>query len=186
MFSGLYYKHMTIVDDDSSIVIKWSSKLIDAATGVIYDRHMFIVQATDIYFRVCRHDVIHSISVRQKFRNLRGKTERQVGYQLHTHTHTHTQIYVCVFVFVHPLVCLSAYLFVSQCVLYMTTHTNKLIYVYVWVWSYTLINKELNWQVGTETGRKTNGLTKERESWWREPKSCLGRVFNYKLVCFAP
>jgi len=37
---------MTIVNDDSSIVNKWSYKLIDAARGVIYDRHMFIVQAT--------------------------------------------------------------------------------------------------------------------------------------------
>jgi hypothetical protein len=46
--SGLYHKHMTIVNDDSSIIIKWSSKLIDTATGVIYDRHMFIVQATGI------------------------------------------------------------------------------------------------------------------------------------------
>ncbi len=45
--SGQYYKHMTIVDDDSSVIIKWSSKLIDAARGVIYDHHMFIVQATD-------------------------------------------------------------------------------------------------------------------------------------------
>ncbi len=37
---------MTIVNDDSSVIIKWSSKLIDAARGIIYDRHMFIVQAT--------------------------------------------------------------------------------------------------------------------------------------------
>jgi len=41
---------MTIVNDDSSVVIKWSSKLIDIARGVIYDRHMFIVQATDDIF----------------------------------------------------------------------------------------------------------------------------------------
>jgi len=46
---GLYYKHMKIINDDSSIIIKWSSKLIDAARGVIYDRHMFIVQATGVY-----------------------------------------------------------------------------------------------------------------------------------------
>ncbi len=44
--SGLYYKHMTIVNDDSNVIIKWSCKLIDTARGVIYDRHMFIVQAT--------------------------------------------------------------------------------------------------------------------------------------------
>ncbi len=35
---------MTIVNDNFSVVIKWSS--IDVARGVIYDRHMFIVQAT--------------------------------------------------------------------------------------------------------------------------------------------
>ncbi len=38
---------MTIVNDDSGVIIKWSFKLIDAARGVIYDHHMFIVQATD-------------------------------------------------------------------------------------------------------------------------------------------
>ncbi len=37
---------MTIINDDSSVIIKWSSKLIDAARGVIYNHHMFIVQAT--------------------------------------------------------------------------------------------------------------------------------------------
>ncbi len=36
---------MMIVNDDSSVIIKWSFKLIDTARGVIYDRHMFIVQA---------------------------------------------------------------------------------------------------------------------------------------------
>ncbi len=38
---------MTILNDDSSVIIKWSFKLIDAARGIIYDLHMFIVQATD-------------------------------------------------------------------------------------------------------------------------------------------
>jgi len=47
---GLYYIHMTIINDDSSIVIKWSSNLIDAARGVIYDCHMFKVQATHCPF----------------------------------------------------------------------------------------------------------------------------------------
>jgi hypothetical protein len=42
---GLYYKHMTIVNDDSRLVIKRSFKLIDAARSVIHDRHIFIVQA---------------------------------------------------------------------------------------------------------------------------------------------
>jgi hypothetical protein len=43
----LNYKHVMIVNDTSSGVIKWSFKLIDAARGVIYDRHVFILQATD-------------------------------------------------------------------------------------------------------------------------------------------
>ncbi len=44
---GLYYKHMTIVNFDSSVIIKWNSKLIDTARGIMYDCRMFIVQATD-------------------------------------------------------------------------------------------------------------------------------------------
>jgi hypothetical protein len=46
--SGLYYKHMTIVNDDSSVVSEQSFQLIDDARGVIYDRHMFIIQATGL------------------------------------------------------------------------------------------------------------------------------------------
>jgi hypothetical protein len=44
--SGLYYKHMTIVNGDSSIISKWSFKLIDDARVVIYDHNMFIKQST--------------------------------------------------------------------------------------------------------------------------------------------
>ncbi len=44
MFCGLYYKHITIVNDDSSIVNKFGASLTDAARVVIYDHHMFIVQ----------------------------------------------------------------------------------------------------------------------------------------------
>jgi hypothetical protein len=45
-FSGLYYKPMTIVNDDSRVVTKLETSLSDKARVVIYDRHMFIVQAT--------------------------------------------------------------------------------------------------------------------------------------------
>jgi len=59
-FSDDHYKHVTIVNDDSSGVIKWSFKLIDATRGVIYDRHMFIIQATGIFvggkwFTICNN-----------------------------------------------------------------------------------------------------------------------------------
>ena len=43
--SGLYYKPMTIVNDDSSVVNKLETSLTDNARGIIYDHHMFIVQA---------------------------------------------------------------------------------------------------------------------------------------------
>ncbi len=46
--SGLYYKHMTIVNYASSIVNKLEAFLTDDARVIIYDRHVFIVQATAI------------------------------------------------------------------------------------------------------------------------------------------
>ncbi len=44
--SGLYYKPMTIINDDSRVVNKLEASLTDDARVVIYDHHMFIVQAT--------------------------------------------------------------------------------------------------------------------------------------------
>ncbi len=43
---GLYYKHVAIVNDDSSIISKWSFKLRDDPRVIIYDHHRFIIQAT--------------------------------------------------------------------------------------------------------------------------------------------
>ncbi len=44
---GLYYKHVMIVNDDSSIISKWSIKFIDDPSVVIHNRHKFIIQAAD-------------------------------------------------------------------------------------------------------------------------------------------
>ncbi len=41
---------MTIVNDDTRIVNKLDASLTDDSRVVIYDRHMFIVQATDYNF----------------------------------------------------------------------------------------------------------------------------------------
>jgi hypothetical protein len=54
---GLYYKPMMIVNDDSRVINKLKASLTDDARVIIYDHHMFIVQATDdsrgiIYARV--------------------------------------------------------------------------------------------------------------------------------------
>jgi hypothetical protein len=48
VFAGQWpiYKHITIVNYVSSIVNKLGASLTDNASVIIYDRHMFIVQAT--------------------------------------------------------------------------------------------------------------------------------------------
>jgi hypothetical protein len=43
---SLDYKPMTIVNDDARIVNKLDATLTDDARVIIYNRHMFIVQAT--------------------------------------------------------------------------------------------------------------------------------------------
>ncbi len=46
MTSGLHYKPMTNVNVDSRIVNKLEASLTDDDRVIIYDRYMFIVQAT--------------------------------------------------------------------------------------------------------------------------------------------
>jgi len=43
---GLYYKHTMIVNYASSIINKLEALLTDDTRVIIYDRHVFIVQAT--------------------------------------------------------------------------------------------------------------------------------------------
>ncbi len=50
MLSGLYYKPMTIVNDDSRVINKLEPSLTDDTRVIIYERHMFIVQATGLIF----------------------------------------------------------------------------------------------------------------------------------------
>jgi hypothetical protein len=44
--SDLYYKPMMIVNDDSRVINKLLASLTDDARVIIYDHHMFKVQAT--------------------------------------------------------------------------------------------------------------------------------------------
>ncbi len=48
IISGLYFKPMAIINDDSRVIIKLEASLTGDARVIIYDRHMFIVQATDL------------------------------------------------------------------------------------------------------------------------------------------
>ncbi len=48
LFSGLYYKHTMIVNYTSSIVNKLEASLTNDARVIIYDHHVFIVQATGV------------------------------------------------------------------------------------------------------------------------------------------
>ena len=63
--SGLYYKHVMIVNDNSSVVSKWSFKLIDGPRVVIYDRHRFIIQAAG-YTSSYWHKFIYSIGLKER------------------------------------------------------------------------------------------------------------------------
>jgi hypothetical protein len=47
--SGLYYKHMTIVNYTSSVVNKLWALLTDDARVIIYDHRVFILQATGVF-----------------------------------------------------------------------------------------------------------------------------------------
>jgi hypothetical protein len=48
-YSGLYYKPMMIVNDDSRVINKLEASHTDNERVIIYDCHMFIVQATVQY-----------------------------------------------------------------------------------------------------------------------------------------
>ncbi len=51
---SLYYKHITIVNDDSSIISKWHLSLIDDARVIFYNCNFFIIQATGLIKEGCR------------------------------------------------------------------------------------------------------------------------------------
>ncbi len=55
LICGLYYKPITIINDDSSIINKLETSLNDDTRVVIYNNCMFIVQATDLYGSVEQH-----------------------------------------------------------------------------------------------------------------------------------
>jgi hypothetical protein len=44
---GLYYKPITIINDESRVINKLEASLTDDARVIIYDHQMFIVQATE-------------------------------------------------------------------------------------------------------------------------------------------
>ncbi len=50
---GLYDKHTMIANYTSSIVNKLEALLTDDARGIIYNRHVFIVQATALFLIIC-------------------------------------------------------------------------------------------------------------------------------------
>jgi hypothetical protein len=48
MFSALYYKHTTIINYASSVFNMLEALHTDNARVIIYDRHVFILQATGV------------------------------------------------------------------------------------------------------------------------------------------
>ncbi len=63
LISGLYYKHVTIVNYASSSINKLKASLNDDARVIIYNRHTFIVQATGEKWRQYTIFAIYNISV---------------------------------------------------------------------------------------------------------------------------
>jgi hypothetical protein len=60
---GLYYKPMTIVNDDSRVINKLEASLTDDARVVIYNCHMFIVRATEVKFLVICEWLMNELSM---------------------------------------------------------------------------------------------------------------------------
>jgi hypothetical protein len=58
MFCGLGYKPNTIANDDSRVVNKLETSLSDDARVIFYNRHVFIVQATDNLSRAALYKLI--------------------------------------------------------------------------------------------------------------------------------
>jgi hypothetical protein len=73
---------MMIINDNSSVVNKWSSKLIDAARGLIYNRHTFIVQATEVSFSLIDRHLGKKMNIFFSTQYLfSGKWERPQAYK---------------------------------------------------------------------------------------------------------
>ncbi len=47
--SGLYYKPMTIINDNARVINMLEASLTDDARVIVYDHHMFIVQAPAVF-----------------------------------------------------------------------------------------------------------------------------------------
>ncbi len=50
-WSALYFKHVMIVNDDSSVISNWSFKPIDDTKFIIYNHNMFIIQTRSLYYK---------------------------------------------------------------------------------------------------------------------------------------
>ncbi len=74
---GLYYKPITIINDDSRVVNKLETSLTDDARVFFYDLQMFIVQATENvdFLGFTMKLSLHPITSTNK--------------HIHTYTHTH-------------------------------------------------------------------------------------------------
>ncbi len=73
-----------IVNDDSSIVSEQSFQLIDYARGIIYDQHMFIIQATDFKFEQFSFSSTdyktRFVEAKQRGLNKLASTSKDIGF----------------------------------------------------------------------------------------------------------
>ncbi len=57
---GLYYKPIVIINDDSSVINMLETSVTDDARVVIYDRHRFIVEATNFIIYTCNMFILQA------------------------------------------------------------------------------------------------------------------------------
>ena len=70
---------MTIINDDTRIVNKLDASLTDDARVIIYNCHMFIVQATELVLLLCRRRSKKSCITLTIGIDGNGKTENSAG-----------------------------------------------------------------------------------------------------------
>jgi hypothetical protein len=67
IYSGLFYKHTTIVNYASSIINKLEALLTDEPRVIIYTRHVFIVQATGLNAATLHTYSLHRFDLHENY-----------------------------------------------------------------------------------------------------------------------
>jgi hypothetical protein len=79
---GLYYKPIMIIKDDSGVINKLETSLIDNARVIIYNCHMFIIQATACSVFAHYQRLLFNVFLLQPLTALTRQTRQARQYEL--------------------------------------------------------------------------------------------------------